>query len=177
MLINLSDVFLSEGKKVTAAVPLEITSFISSLGEFPIIESNMAEFIFTNVGKNKAKVEGRAELTFETECNRCLKKVPTKLVLTFDRVVASPDAAWEEDSEEKEDSLEHMEGCYFNVESFLYHEILVNWPTKILCQPDCKGICPICGKDKNIGECECDTFIPDPRMAAIKDIFNASKEV
>ena len=48
---------------------------------------------------------------------------------------------------------------------------------KILCKPDCKGICPTCGRDLNTGTCDCDNFVPDPRMAAIKDIFEADKEV
>ena len=54
---------------------------------------------------------------------------------------------------------------------------LVNMPVKVLCKPGCKGICKQCGHNLNEGECGCDTFVPDPRMAAIKDIFNANKEV
>ena len=53
-----------------------------------------------------------------------------------------------------------------------------NMPTKILCKPDCKGICKVCGKNLNEGDCGCDQFVPDPRMAAIKDIYDAfNKEV
>ena len=50
-------------------------------------------------------------------------------------------------------------------------------PVKVLCRPDCKEICKKCGHNLNDGDCGCDTFVPDPRMAAIKDIFNANKEV
>ena len=48
---------------------------------------------------------------------------------------------------------------------------------KILCKEDCKGLCSVCGKDLNEGKCDCDTFVPDPRMAAIMDIFRENKEV
>ncbi len=41
---------------------------------------------------------------------------------------------------------------------------------------DCKGICPVCGQNLNEKECGCDTFVPDPRMAVIQDIFK-NKEV
>ncbi|MDE7017325.1 MAG: DUF177 domain-containing protein, partial [Lachnospiraceae bacterium] len=64
-----------------------------------------------------------------------------------------------------------------DVEGLLNNEIIINWPRKVLCRPDCKGICLQCGKDLNVGSCECDTFVPDPRMAVIKDIFSANKEV
>ena len=88
--------------------------------------------------------------------------------------MVSPDVELSEDSD---DDQEYMEGYQLNVETFVYDEILLNWPMKILCRPDCKGVCPVCGKNLNDGECGCDTFVPDPRMAAIQDIFNANKEV
>jgi uncharacterized protein len=70
-----------------------------------------------------------------------------------------------------------MDGYQLNVDDLLTNEIVINWPMKVLCKPDCKGICRQCGKDLNTGTCGCDTFVPDPRMAVIKDIFDASKEV
>lgn len=174
MLVNLSDVLTSEGKVETVTVDLEMTSFDSRLGEFLITKKSPVVFTFTNIGVNKAKVEGSVELTFDTRCDRCLTEVPTTLALQFDRVVTSPDAAAED---EEADDLSCMAGYQLDVETFVYNEILVNWPAKILCREECKGVCPVCGQNLNIRECGCDTFVPDPRMAAIKDIFNANKEV
>lgn len=174
MLVNLSDVLTSEGKVLTAEIPLEITSFDSKMGSFSITEKSCAAFTFTNVGVNKARVEGSIRLLFQTQCDCCLTNVPTGLTLQFDRIVVSPDAVTE-DSEDED--LAFMEGYHLDIEAFVYNEILVNWPTKILCKTDCKGVCPVCGQNLNDGECGCDTFVPDPRMAVIKDIFNANKEV
>ena len=81
------------------------------------------------------------------------------------------------EQDEEIDDLSFMEGYQLNTETLLYNEILENWPAKILCKDDCKGLCPVCGKNRNDGDCGCDTFVPDPRMAAIKDVFNACKEV
>ena len=75
------------------------------------------------------------------------------------------------------DELRFMEGYHLNTEKLIGNELLINWPMKVLCKDDCKGICKQCGKDLNLGDCGCDTFIPDPRMAVINDIFNANKEV
>ena len=105
---------------------------------------------------------------------RCLAEVPLTMELDFDRIVTSPDVTTEE---EETDDLSFMEGYQLNVETFVYNEIIGNWPAKILCKEDCKGICPKCGQNLNIKDCGCDTFVPDPRMAAIQDIFNAGKEV
>lgn len=174
MLVNLSDVLTSEGRVERTTIPLEITSFQSRLGEFPVTDKTPAVFTFTNIGVNKAKVEGSVKLTFMTQCDRCLTEVPTTLELSFDKIVTSPDVTTED---EEDDSHEFMEGYQLDVETFVYNEILVNWPVKILCKEDCRGVCPKCGQNLNMGDCGCDTFVPDPRMAVIKDIFNANKEV
>lgn len=175
MLVNLSDVLTSEGKVENVTAALEMTDFSSKLGDFPIVEKSPVNFTFTNIGVNKAKVEGHVELAFKTECDRCLAEVPTKLSLVFDRTVTSPEEV-PDDSEDMDDQS-FMEGYQLDVEAFVFNEIFVNWPMKILCKADCKGVCPVCGQNLNIRECGCDTFVPDPRMAVIKDIFNANKEV
>lgn len=180
MLVNLSDVFSSEGKTETVTAELEMTKFASRLGVFSITRKSPVTLILTNIGVGKVRVEGNAEFVFDTRCDRCLTEVPTTLALTFEREVASPDTTLDSSSEEddcEDEELEFMEGYQLNVETFVYNEILLNWPMKILCQEDCKGICSVCGANLNQGECGCDRFVPDPRMAAIKDIFNAFKEV
>ena len=60
---------------------------------------------------------------------------------------------------------------------FVYNEILMRFPMKTLCREDCKGLCLKCGKNLNEGECGCDRASLDPRMSAIRDIFNNFKEV
>lgn len=174
MLVNLSDVLSSEGKVERVSVPLAMTSFETRMGEYPITQKSEVQLVMRNAGARKAKVEGHVELTFEAICDRCLTKVSVPLILDFEETVTSPDAGKTEDGE---DDFDIMEGYQLNVEAFVYNEILVNWPMKILCRPDCKGVCPVCGKNLNDGECGCDTFVPDPRMAVIQDIFNANKEV
>lgn len=174
MLLNLSDVFTSEGKVLHKSVPLEMTSFDSRLGNFPIVEKQPVDFTFTNIGEQKARIEGNVILKLEAVCDRCMEETTVILDLQFDRVVTSPEITTED---EEADDKSYMEGYQLNVETFMYHEILVNWPVKILCKDDCKGVCPKCGQNLNERDCGCDTFVPDPRMAAIKDIFCRDKEV
>lgn len=174
MLVNLSDVLMTEGKQISMEEPLEMTCFESGMGSFEITEKSPVSLIFTNVERGKAKAEGSVALTFRTACDRCLTEVMTTLKLQFERVVAAPEIAVED---EDMDDLSFMEGYQLNVETFVYNEIIGNWPAKILCKEDCKGLCPVCGQNRNVRDCGCDTFVPDPRMAVIQDIFNANKEV
>lgn len=174
MLVNLSDVFTSEGRRIDMKVPIEMTSFKSGMGCFEIVEKSLVSFTFTNVETGKAKVEGSASLTLQVSCSRCLTEMPMTLNLDFEHYVTSPDA---ESEDEDVDDLSFMDGYQLDVETFVYNELLVNWPAKILCRWDCKGLCPVCGQNLNERDCGCDTFVPDPRMAVIQDIFNANKEV
>lgn len=131
-------------------------------------------FVFTNTGKGRARLEGQADFVFSAGCDRCLKPVEKKLEISLVREVWAPDMAVEPSVYEEQP---FMEGFQLDVEDLLISEIVTSWPMKILCKPDCKGLCPTCGRDLNTGMCDCDTFVPDPRMAAIKDIFEADKEV
>lgn len=175
MLVNLTDIFTSEGKSRSEDITIEMTAFKSRMGDFSIVEKTPLHLTLSNEGVNKAKVSGYAEITQLMYCDRCLKEVPVKMVLDFSRTVASPDV---DDSEVLDESdLGVMNGYQIDIEVLVYNELLMNQPEKVLCKPDCKGICKKCGKDLNEGECGCDTFVPDPRMAVLQDIFNANKEV
>jgi uncharacterized protein len=43
-------------------------------------------------------------------------------------------------------------------------------PMKPLCRPDCRGLCPGCGKDLNLGPCACAREGIDPRWEALRDL-------
>lgn len=175
MFLNLTDVLINEDKVISKQIDAELTQ-ISIGGEvFRVVCKSPIQFTFTNIGKGKARIDGTGEISFAMNCDRCLKSVEEKLRLVFSREVFAPDMI-DSASDEKDDQR-FMEGYQLNVEDLLKNEIVINWPMKVLCKPDCKGICRQCGKDLNTGTCECDTFVPDPRMAVIKDIFNANKEV
>lgn len=175
MLLNLSDVFKEQGKVVRVDAPVEMKGFRTRMGEYPVKESSALELVLTNVESNRVRVEGHGKLVFQAVCDRCLCDVPVELELRTERFVVPPEMLREDD--EEVDDLSFMEGFCLNTETLLYNEILENWPAKILCKDDCKGICPVCGKNRNDGDCGCDTFIPDPRMAAIQDVFKRGKEV
>ena len=41
---------------------------------------------------------------------------------------------------------------------------------KPLCADDCKGLCPVCGKNLNRETCDCNRTWDDPRMAALREL-------
>ena len=174
MLINLTDVFTSAGKDRRESLIYEPDSFFHMGNAYKIHEKSPVDLMLSNNGNGKALIRGSLHLVLEMPCDRCLQIVKEPLTVEFEQEVFSPDA---DRQGEDQDEQSFMQGYELDVEAFVNNEILINMPVKVLCRPDCKGICKKCGHNLNEGECGCDTFIPDPRMAAIKDIFNADKEV
>ena len=172
-MVNLSEVFNLSTKELVLSLPIGMKCFEGSLGSFDVSFASPLEIRATSIEKGKARVTGKAGMSFEATCDRCLKPAEVKLSIDFEREVCSPDF----DFSEEEELRDFMEGFQLDVDSLLYDEITINWPVKILCREDCKGLCPVCGHDLNEGDCGCDTFVPDPRMAALKDIFETTKEV
>ena len=175
MLINLSDVFKEQGKVIHMTAPLEMDSVRIMGMKYAFAEKSDVDFTLTNVEPGRAKVEGKARVSFVVPCDRCLNDVKVELELAPERYVVPVSDLDPED--EEIDDLSFMEDYQLNVETLLYNEIMENWPAKILCREDCKGLCPVCGRNLNEGECGCDRFVPDPRLAGIQDLFKACKEV
>ena len=107
-----------------------------------------------------------------TDMERILRAGLTHLY-SFSRTMEVRTVPAEEDGEEDD----YVDGFDLDVDRLIYGEIMVNWPTKVLCKEDCKGICRKCGVNLNLQTCDCQKTELDPRMAAIQDIFNKFKEV
>ena len=44
-------------------------------------------------------------------------------------------------------------------------------PMKPLCRPDCQGLCPHCGTNRNVATCTCENRWEDPRLAGLKSLL------
>ena len=76
-----------------------------------------------------------------------------------------------------QEETNYIDGYTLDVDQLVRNEILIGWPTKILCGEDCKGICSVCGQNLNEGTCDCEDTSLDPRMSVIRDVFKNFKEV
>lgn len=175
MLVNLTDVFINEGQVQELTALYDADTFTNQLGTFLIKEKGPFVLKLSNIGQSKVLIQGNAKLTFVLACDRCLRDVDYTFDLSFDSEVVSPD--YPDIDTDDDVSSRIMEGYHLNVDELINNELLLEWPMKVLCKDDCKGICRICGQNLNDGNCGCDDFVPDSRMAAIKDLFNANKEV
>lgn len=175
MQIHLSDILSSEGKNIEKKIELEMKKVEISGETYKIAGKEPIELKLSNVGNQKIEIFGKVKLFIDIPCGRCLKDVNTEFNLDFSREVDMKLS--EEERQEQLDDNNYIAGYELDVDALIMDELVLQWPMKILCKEECKGICNVCGKDLNMEQCDCDRTVLDPRMAAFLDIFEQFKEV
>ena len=114
----------------------------------------------------------KAKLSYDQSlsCNRCLKPIVEHLEPEVELmiVVERPRAvAGEHELKEDELGVLTIPEEILETDPILLEQLQLNVPMKPLCRPDCKGLCPVCGADRNAGECSCEEPAGDARFAAL----------
>lgn len=113
MFVNLTDMLTNEDRVVSMQAETEITEVSVGGEKYPVLASSPVSFVFTNIGKGRARIEGKADFVFSAGCDRCLKPVEESREICFTREVWAPDMAAEPSVYEEQP---FMEGFQLNVE-------------------------------------------------------------
>ena len=117
-----------------------------------------------------------ATLPFESVCARCLAPVRDEIELVFERTVVAEGAVSEETLEDKFDEYAVLKGNALDVDEEIREELMLVLPMRVLCSPDCPGLCPKCGKPLKDGECACNRKETDPRWDVLKQWLKQNEE-
>ena len=118
----------------------------------------------------------KAELKYHGECARCLAPVDGVFSLDLERTVAVEGVLSEEELEENGDEYVLIHGSVLDVDQTLCEELMLAFPTKLLCEEDCPGLCPKCGKPRREGSCDCSDKEIDPRLAILATLFDKDED-
>ena len=175
MLINLSDVLSDQHKTVEETVRLEMEEIRMKSGTYPIISKETVHVTVEHIRGKELLITAETRLSVNIPCDRCLEDVKREFVLNCAKhvYVGLSDAELTEELDESN----FIDGYHLDVDKLLYGEILSNWPVKVLCREDCKGLCKVCGQNLNTGSCNCEEPGLDPRMSVVRDLFKNFKEV
>ncbi|MBQ7661026.1 MAG: DUF177 domain-containing protein [Clostridia bacterium] len=108
-------------------------------------------------------------LPYVTLCARCAKEVRGAFSIDFARTVVTEGMV--EDAEEKEEDFAVSENGKLDIDRQLIEILSLEFPMRVLCKEDCKGLCDRCGKDLNEGACNCNKSEVHPAFAAILKKF------
>lgn len=105
-------------------------------------------------------------LILEASCDRCLAPIRREMTLTVPHTVVRALQNTEDDDE----YLVAPDG-FVELQELATNDVIPELPSRFLCREDCKGLCPVCGCDRNVTRCRCEEKKTDPRLAALDKFF------
>ena len=106
------------------------------------------------------------DVTLDGPCFRCLQDAELALELRLREYEATK-------PETDDERTEYLDDDRLDLSAWAHDAIALALPDKILCRPDCAGLCPVCGKDLNLEPHEHVEERADPRWAALEALREA----
>ena len=118
----------------------------------------------------KVAITGGFQATVHLACSRCLEPLVTQIEPEVDlELVPQPGSRLVQTELGRDDlGVDFYQGDVLDVGGLLRSETDLALPMKPLCRPECRGLCPICGGNRNVTECRCETREIDPRLAPLE---------
>ncbi|MFQ5828267.1 MAG: DUF177 domain-containing protein [Candidatus Methylomirabilia bacterium] len=123
--------------------------------------------------KDEVFVQGQLSSSVPQLCGRCLEPFTFRVVADVNtRFAPRPLGRPEEEAELTAEDLEvdFYADDLLDLDRLIQTETMLRLPMKPLCRPDCPGLCPVCGGNRNTNPCSCEVRLPDPRLAVLKDL-------
>jgi uncharacterized protein len=98
-------------------------------------------------------------------CYRCLEDAVLELPISAREYQAT-------NPESDEMRTPYLDNDRLDLSAWARDALALELPDKILCKPDCAGLCPVCGKDMNLEPHDHGEPEPDSRWSALAELKN-----
>lgn len=105
------------------------------------------------------------KFTFYGVCDRCAEDIKKDFSITVNKIIV------EELQNIDNDDYIVVDNQLIDLDELVNEEVSLTLPSKMLCNDDCKGLCPKCGTNLNVNKCDCKGDI-DPRMEALLQLLD-----
>ena len=164
MLLQLKSLFMGD----TRSIPIDCVLDFSGLelfGTYPLQEPIRV----TGQVENRTgivRLTANVAYVLDTTCDRCMTPLHRESVLPIEHILVASL------NREDADDLILVEDHQLPLDELVEADLILSLPMKTLCREDCRGLCPMCGKNLNDGLCGCRTESVDPRLAVLKDLLD-----
>ncbi len=104
--------------------------------------------------EDRLQVSGSIVVTLAGTCDRCLEETRTMMVVPFEETFARSNGGQVGAFDEEADAY-LFNGESLDLTTMVQDYLLLNLPSLVLCEPECKGLCPVCGINRNLTQCSC----------------------
>jgi DUF177 domain-containing protein len=159
---SLRTVKLRPGEEYRDEIELELEPFVLGRERYlPVPEKVPAEFVVSKASTGTV-FDLRFTVRLHGPCFRCLDDAVLELPIdTREYQATNPDGADELKSQ-------YLEDDRLDLTAWARDAVALELPDKILCRPDCAGLCPMCGKNLNEEPHEHEDEATDSRWAALE---------
>jgi len=163
MKLNLSALLRGSEKELFATTVLQY-------GDIALQE----EYLFRHPINVQVRVENRAgslklfaaiDTQLTVHCARCLQEIDVPLSIDFESLLS------EKLENEDAENILPIHDATIDLEEILYETIILHVEPRYFCDEDCKGLCPVCGRNLNENACTCKNEAADPRLAVLKQLL------
>ncbi|MEJ2282440.1 MAG: DUF177 domain-containing protein [Desulfobacterales bacterium] len=124
------------------------------------------------------EIDGSFSTAVRLDCARCLQSFEMPLTSSFALTYRRTEPAAEQSDANPEEleltsediGLIYYQGEEINIDNEIQEQVVLAFPIRALCKPDCRGLCPACGADLNSAECGCNRLPPNKKFAALKNL-------
>ncbi len=114
---------------------------------------------------------GSMKTIMKTSCCRCLEAAVLPVNVDFQYTLLPETETGKEETELQTEDLDvaYYSGEIVDLAPLIAEQIILQIPMKALCQENCRGLCPRCGINLNVGSCNCREAVDDSRLAVLKN--------
>ena len=121
--------------------------------------------------EDEVELIGDVRAVVEVECDRCLTSLSIPVESSFDLLYVPPTGTGDEHELGENDlALGFYQDGIIDGDDITREQIELALPMARLCSEECRGLCPSCGENLNLGECACSEDQSDMRWAALKEL-------
>ena len=165
MLLGLAQIIDRPGESVTFSTSVDLSDLRYGTS-YPVSEPVLASGTVRNTA-GVLVMKGSIKTCIHGVCDRCAADFDRDVEFRIDVVLVT-----ELTNEENEDEwVFPLVADSADLDDIVRTVFVLNMDSKLLCKPDCKGLCCKCGKNLNEGPCDCKKEI-DPRFAALQQLLD-----
>ncbi len=118
---------------------------------------------------------GEATMSLRQACCRCLEltehtetiEIEEEFYPSIDILTGRPMSLEHDDEPELLIDEHHI----LDLTEVLHQYAIAQTLEPVYCRPDCQGLCPVCGSNRNLESCSCETHSGDPRLAVLAQLL------
>ncbi|MCD8049994.1 MAG: DUF177 domain-containing protein [Clostridia bacterium] len=162
MKINIGSVINYDGASLEISGEYKVDPFEFFGSEYAFEKPLSVTGLIKNIG-GALKINLNITGEYRTLCDRCACEITNTVQNSTEENVT-------ENADDFDSEMFSLSGFVLDISGALDTLLITALPMTHLCKEDCRGLCPKCGANLNLTECNCDTTRYDPRFAIFRKL-------